>query len=415
MRPSAVEAILLPALLAALFCGSPAIAGDAAPPDPQAGTTTEPAQPTSAAERSLRKAINRIESRDGAYAADLPEQILSLGLALQQQERHGEALVLFKRGVHLARINHGLYCPEQIPLLQGEIRSAIALGDYAQVDALQQYLYRVEMRGLPGGEERASALLQQANWQFNAYQLGVGADGASRLVSMWDLYRKAWSDLNDTEGSDSRKLLPPLYGLLRTQYLISEYREENQPPGSSFSSNYMGSQPGSFYSYRNESYDLGRRVIMSIYNIQRVSRGEDSDEAVDALIALGDWAWWNEKRDDATEIYQQALAELASRDVAQGTEVRQLFTEPVPLPDMKGLRRLPSAVDPEKGNILLEFGVNERGSVTDLERLDTDESMDEAANRLMRVLSGTQFRPRFEAGEPVATEKLVRAYDIKAE
>ena len=53
-------------------------------------------------EKSLLDSISQIESRDGAYAAGLPEQMLSLGLALQQQNRHGEAIDAFKRGVHLA-------------------------------------------------------------------------------------------------------------------------------------------------------------------------------------------------------------------------------------------------------------------------------------------------------------------------
>jgi hypothetical protein len=128
-------------------------------------------------ERSMRNAIREIESSHGAYAADLPEQMLSLGLALYQQERHGEALAVFKRGVHLARINNGLYSAEQIPLLQGEIKSAIALQEYAQVDELQEYLYRVQQRGLPVGEARANGLIQQATWHFNAYQLRLGPRG----------------------------------------------------------------------------------------------------------------------------------------------------------------------------------------------------------------------------------------------
>ena len=186
------------------------------------------------AEKSLQEAIKQIESREGAYAADLPEQMLSLGLALQQQDRHGEAVDIFKRGVHLARINNGLYCTEQVPLLQGEIQSSIALGEYARVDELQQYLYRVEVRGLGGGEQRAEALIRQATWQFNAYQLGLGEQGAERLARMWELYRLAWSDIEAAQGDASPKLLPPLYGLLRTQYLISQYQVENEPQDSAF-------------------------------------------------------------------------------------------------------------------------------------------------------------------------------------
>jgi hypothetical protein len=408
MRPAAPEVIFRRLLLAvALSCSAALWAAEEAEfgSESSVSTTTE--------ERSMRKAISEIESRQGAYAAELPEQMLSLGLSLQQQERHGEAIAVFKRGVHLARINNGLYSAEQIPLLQGEIKSAIALREYSQVDELQQYLYRVQLRGLAGGEERANALIQQAAWQFNAYQLRLGEpQGEERLLTMWDLYRQAWNDLLETEGETSPKLLPPLYGMLRTQYLISEFQTNNDGVGNSFSSNYGSSNANRFYAYRTQNYDLGRSVISSIYNIQRVNYGEESDGAIDTLVSMGDWALWYDKREDATESYRHALAELAPPDGAQEVE-RRLLAEPVPLPDIKGLRRLPPTVGAELGNILVEFGVDSRGKVVDLERLDTNEDMDSTAIRLMRALRGTKFRPRFEAGEPVETNELVRAYDIK--
>jgi hypothetical protein len=364
------------------------------------------------AEKSLLDAIKQIESRDGAYAAGLAEQMLSLGLALQQQDRHVEAVDVFKRGVHLARINNGLYCPEQVPLLQGEIRSSIALGEYARVDELQQYLYRVEMRGMDSGEKRAEALIKQATWQFNAYQLGLGEQGADRLATMWDLYRLAWSDLEATEGDTSPKLLPSLYGLLRTQYLISEYRVDNDASASAFSSGYANAQVNRFYAYRAENYDLGKSVILAIYKIQRSDRGPHSAEAARALVELGDWALWNGRVDDAAEIYGLAVAELGDEVGAQ-EEQERLFGEPVPLPDIKGLRTLPPAVSADKGNMLVEFRVDSRGRVTDLARLDTNEEIDTAAERLLRELRNTKFRPRFVAGQLEGSDKLVRAYEIK--
>ena len=362
-------------------------------------------------ERAMRKAISDIESRHGAYAADLPEQILSLGLALQAQDRHGEARAAFKRGVHLARINNGLYSTEQIPLLEGEIKSAVALGEYGEVDQLQEYLYRVQQRSLPAGATRADALLQQAAWQFKAYQLELGTAGPERLLSMQDLYYRAWDDLRSVEGDNSPKLLSPLYGLQRTQYLISELQAAND--ATSFNSNFNSANANSFHAYRARNYEAGKSVIVAIYKIHRDNRGASSDEAVKAALSLGDWAMWHDKRDEATQIYQYALAELAQRDDAQEVGPT-LLGEPVPLPDVQGLRKLPPPVSPEAGNILVEFGVDSRGRVLDLTRLDTNEDMDPTATRLMRMLRGTKFRPRFESGEPVETDKLVRAYDIKS-
>ena len=58
---------------------------------------------------------------------------LELSILNQQQDRHGEAVDIFKRGVHLARINNGLYCTEQVPLLQGEILTPTKLFHAGQV------------------------------------------------------------------------------------------------------------------------------------------------------------------------------------------------------------------------------------------------------------------------------------------
>jgi outer membrane biosynthesis protein TonB len=70
-------------------------------------------------------------------------------------------------------------------------------------------------------------------------------------------------------------------------------------------------------------------------------------------------------------------------------------------------------VSADEGNMLVEFRVDERGRVTDLVRTDTNTEIDSAAERLLRLLRNTKFRPRFEGGQLAGSDKLVRAYDIK--
>jgi len=104
--------------------------------------------------------------------------------------------------------------------------------------------------------------------------------------------------------------------------------------------------------------------------------------------------------------------ELAERDDAQ-VQIDHLFGEPVALPDVAGVRRLPPGVNTAEADILLQFGVSGRGRVVNLERLDENEDSDAKAHRLMRTLRKTKFRPRFEAGQPIETEKIVRAFNIE--
>jgi len=195
---------LLVLLLALLACSQALWAGQE--PMEQARNLAEQ-------ELAYREAIDAIESDYGAYGDGLSEQILGLGHVLQSQGRHQEALALLKRGVHLARINDGLYSPQQLPLLQAEIASHIALGQYDDADERQHYMYRVQVRSMGQGELRAQALMQQAQWQYNAYQLRLGQARFSRLMSMWDLYRLALNDIIDRKGEDSPELLLPLEGM----------------------------------------------------------------------------------------------------------------------------------------------------------------------------------------------------------
>jgi hypothetical protein len=429
---SPLVALLLRALMGATVLCVPAVilAEDAA--DPNAPTFDDsptramnevesmeaeppadgPVVSQSSYERPYREAIGQLETERGAYADGLSEQLLSLGLTLQRQGRHGEALDLFKRGAHLARINYGLYSAEQLPLLQAEIASHMATGKLAKADERQQYMYRVQMRTLDSGASRAAALMQQAGWQFSAYRLEVGGPGFMRLMNMWDLYRLAVNDIVNREGQSSEGLLPPLYGMLRAQYLISEYSSEQDTgfePGDSYSGTLEYNR---FNAYRHQSYDKGRAVIQAIYELQHEGENPDPVAAAGALVMLGDWHLWHEQRDEANQAYRDAIAELAELADAQ-VHIERLLGQPEALPALKGVRPLPATVAPDEGNILLEFSVNERGRVLDLERLDENEVNEGRTNRLMRRLRKTPFRPRFEQGEPVATEGMLWAYVIE--
>ena len=136
---------------------------------------------------------------------------------------------------------------------------------------------------------------------------------------------------------------------------------------------------------------------------------------------------WHGERESAFSTYQDALMELAETEDAQ-EEVDRLFGTPVALPSLAGVRPLPQPIASEQTDLLLEFGISNRGRVIDLQRVedDPDESTEDSAsvtdvapvvdndavaNRFMRKLRKTLFRPRFQDGEPVATEKIVWAYD----
>lgn len=405
-----IETSPSPRLLAGLCCAIVlsaclAHAQEQAPGEEYEADTVNPVT-----EQAYQDAIARIESSQGAYASDLPETLLGLGLALQSQGRHEEAISLFKRGIHLTRVNDGLYSTAQIPLLQGEIASHIAGRDYAMADERHRYLYRVQIRGAKSGESLTAAFQQQARWQYDAYRLGLGPQGYTRLMNMWDLYRLALNDVIAREGEGSPDLLPSLQGMLRAQYLISSYQWQEQDQAS-LDDVHARQNLHRFTAYQSQSYRKGNAVIAAIRGIEE-GRGASSLAIAQTLVMLGDWRLWHGEQEAAAQAYSEAEAELAQQDDAQPYRDR-LFGEPVALPDIDGLRPLPPLTAPERADILLEFGVTAQGRVVKLERLDENEEQDGTANRLMRKLRKTRFRPRFEVGQAVETEKIVKAFNIR--
>ncbi len=294
--------------------------------------------------------------------------------------------------------------------MQGEITSYLALGNYQLADERQQYLYRVQSRSMQSGPSRAAALMQQAQWQYRAYTLGLGEKDYTRLISMWDMYRLALTDIMSHQGETDPALVPPLRGMLRAQYLIAGYDEDSL---SSAGADDLGTHRdiNRFYAYRTRSYDNGQIIINAIYRVGLDEDGNSKHPADTArtLTMLGDWQMWHARRKAARRSYQEALAELARTDNAE-VQAERLFGHPVPLPDIDGLRPLPPSVNPDVGDVVLQFSVDELGRVRNLSRLDDHE--DVKANRLIRTLRKTIFRPRLEAGEPVRTDNIVTAYDI---
>lgn len=408
MTCSRTAAALFAALLASAACGAASTARGATPSD---ALDDETAALTGRADDTIRRyrdEIATLEADGGAYSPGLTEPLLELGLALQRAQRHPEAIRVLKRGVHLARVNEGLYSRVQLALIEAEIRSHIALGDFATADDRQRYLYRVQQRTLTDSG-RSLALMRQARWQRRAYELGLDENGLERLLGMWNLYRLALTEIAEQEGDGSPNLLPPLYGMLRSQYLISGFDDSGS--GSSRADPFSaGGDDGRRMVFRRQSYEQGGSVIRAIYDVQRAQPGSGPREHAEALILLGDWRLWHGKDDDAAGAYDDALRELALLDDAEPVTTT-LLGEPEALPALEGVRPLPPTTAREVANLLVEFTVDERGRVRDLQRVDDHDGNDALANRLLRKLRRTRFRPRFEDGQPVPTTTMVWAYD----
>jgi len=406
----AMKGLYLTALLMAGALAASSALADALP-----ATGNADAAATRALEqrRALQAAITDLESEYGAYSPVLPERLLSLGLALQAEGRHAEAAAVFKRGTHLARVSTGLYSTDQLPLLESEIISLQALGDYRAVDERQRYLDRVQSKAELTPEQRVRGLLQQGDWQRQAFLLSLDEEPGLRLLQMWEYYRLALREVLEHQGEASRDLLRPLYGMLQAQYLIAGYRWAEA--ADDFGNGFSGSSTRPLAnSYLRDNFSKGQAVLKAIYDLERLHSDTDPSAPARARTLMGDWLLFHGDREGAMAEYAEVFAELADDTAAQALRA-ELFGEPVPLPALEGIDvHGPLAVEGD-GDILLGLAVAADGKVSNLERLDDSGEANGLANRLMRALRKTPFRPRFDlaSGTPVATDNLVMAYDSK--
>lgn len=273
-----------------------------------------------------RNYIESMETNGGAFAPGLTEQLLGLGLNLQALDRHAEAAMVLKRGVHVSRVQSGLYAADQIPLLRAEIRSLIALSRFDEVDEHQRYLARVESEALTGTPASIAALIDQGEWAEQAWDLRLGDQEAhpEHLARSWEYYRLAYNQSSQLYGERSLELLKPLEGMLRLQYRFADLQREN-----------ASNSPVNGTSFRQTSalggaYRRGEAVLSTIFGLKLVNGSSAGEQARD-LTRLGDWARWMGRRSDSRSYYDKAWRRITPPPVVP--EESEAAASPEPAAD----------------------------------------------------------------------------------
>ncbi|NKB32332.1 MAG: hypothetical protein GKR91_04470 [Pseudomonadales bacterium] len=96
-------------------------------------------------ENSLANA-NFIDSTEfNVYSVESLDPLIDLGLYMQEQGNHQEAVAYFKQARQVSRIKHGFYDETQVALLEAIIESEMLLKNFEAVDnhySHMEYLYR---------------------------------------------------------------------------------------------------------------------------------------------------------------------------------------------------------------------------------------------------------------------------------
>ena len=162
---------------------------------------------------------------------------------------------------------------------------------------------------------------------------------------------------------------------------------------------------------QQSAYGRGRRRLE--YLTQRLADSEDYQARAEVARQLADWHIWNGYTGRAGEQYRLAW-EILEPD-ARGELRRQWFGEPRELPAGGVLWPGPRPPQPLDERVLVTatFSVSAKGKVRGVEARASDENREGVGYRVSRWLRGSQFRPRLENGEMVATEGVLREYRVE--
>jgi tetratricopeptide (TPR) repeat protein len=387
------------------------------------------------------------ESRGGAFAAGLDEELAALGSLLQQSGDYARAQQVFERALHINRVNEGLFNSGQIPIIERTIQNHLARGDLVAADAQQDYMLYVQRKNHEGRSiDLLPALTRYAEWNLFAFGARVAppppvsdeedeavapppapstsaADSidfrAGRLMVAHDAYRSLIAIVANNFGLTDNRLLNFERQLALTNYLyIATFglqAEYSALPYSAY---------GSFGGFEPTRLPLGFRQGRDALERRITYLGERDDTTVTdrakARLDLADWMLMFSKRVGAIEVYADAWKEMLATG-APANEVDTLFNPAYPTevptyidhPFTRSSLGLPDDLAlKHKGYIDVQFKLSRFGVASGLEVLSKTETATPALETsLLRDLRRAQFRPRIVDGSVRDNETMqVRFY-----
>ena len=346
------------------------------------------------AETNYQAAISLLELREGYLSPRLSNPLVGLGETYVRREQYALATEVYERALRVNHVNEGFYNLEQLPIRDGLTEGYLGQQNLEKANFHQEAEAYIEQRKLGrDNPEFVAALNKLGRWYDRTNQTE-----AARLA-----YQNAARVVEKAGGEDSPGLVDPLLAIAET------YRQQALLPP----------DPDSTQSAET-LLPLSSMMLRRALAIVQQQEPPDQSQRARILVKLGDLYLMWDKRNTASARYVEAWQAL-SADPALVTQRDEYFSQPVrimgPLPPAiyppPTRKSAPvQARDLEPGFIVVRYGVNQLGRVTDATVIEADpENLLE--DRVTRAASLTLFRPRYVDGAPVDTGGLILRHEFR--
>ena len=351
-----------------------------------------------AAERSFVHALDLLEATQGIASRKMISPLAGLGAVYAAQGRHAQAADVLQRALGISRRANGLFNLDQLDVLNALIRSYEALGAQDDIDREQRYALQVVQQEYGYDDPRTlPAIARAATWY----------EQTGRFEPARALWIHSVQIASRESGGRNAATIAGLLGVARTfrlQYVQDPESLLNPDiPVDPFTGR---PDPLAISQQRAGKLKLDRDGKAAVHEALGILDSTDSPPRtplINTLMELGDWYMTSHESDKAVAYYQRAwplLVEAAAEGEPNPLlEPRPLFYRP-PAAASRSLTRTDGQLVSKPIEFLMTImATGQTRGVTPV----TDAPEGQIA-QIRRALDRAWFSPRFEDGQPVATE-----------
>ncbi|MDM3870737.1 tetratricopeptide repeat protein [Porticoccus sp. W117] len=370
-----------------------------------------------------QEAIDELEAHYGAYDIGLAEPLRGLGEALQANGEHQDAIDIFKRGLHVRRVNDGISSISQEPLLRLLNSSYQAVGNVGAVAT--NYQRQLDLYRSHHGNSSPKLLplqLEAARWHRGQYIQTRNKEAFAHLTEAIRLITNA--SAIDSQQKDSLTIerlnseienhyylidhfqrfapRPPAdYVRFQSRNFRPRYRDESRFEYQIAYDNHLRRETARLTKrYQREQIDSAVSKALATYN--RLSRLHQSNQEpllqANSLVQQGDWLiLFGNSPQQAHSLYRKSWQLLTDNN--QLEERTSLFGEP---------HLLPVFDTPDPANFTtiakVKMDIDLNGKARNITVLETQPDEKSVARKAQRQLRDARFRSRLDNGEPTTSE-----------
>jgi len=370
--------------------------------------------------RDYQAQVDQLESRYGAYHADLYEVVHGLGLAHQQEGNHDEAISSLNRALQINRVNQGFYHVSKIPLIEQLIVSYMATEDWKAVEDRYFTLMQLYSRNYDNTDvELLPGLAKLVKWHLYAYNARVTEQPASHLLLARELIFHFIGIIKFNYGADNLRQLDPFAALLLIEYYLAvEQSQYGMPSNAGVNSFREASAMGytDIPAPYQTVFSRGKHLLEEMIRITATNTATSPRTAIDVLVMLADWNLLFKKTNSADAIYKQVWEQAMTFENPEHS-IEEIFGQLTSLPSIS----INGTSFSENGNdsasqdstlsttklgvIVIEFDITISGRATNSELVEEDPGA--SKNTIIKAkkqLKSSRFRPRYENGVAVKTQ-----------